>query len=275
MSQTSRLVELSVAVYRLLLAAYPPAFRNDYGEAMAQLFRDTAYDAYQRRGMLGLLSLYWRTLLDFTISVVRQQRETAAAAGESLSWHDLVQQWLTLGSVLLCVTVLSVRYAFHLILSRPTRTCVVASTMILLFWVWSFFGHFRFAIKPLPIMLSCHIRGGVLEFRHTYSTGEPDLFPERFWQDSKHRKMSGEDMGKLVRKRYWNNPKYRNNLPPMRPWEFGFSSGYWILVGFKPLQYSLLRIPVPALLVFVLLFYWGTRGRFRGNINSGAAMHPV
>ena len=39
---------LSIYLYRLMLAAYPIAFRQEYGEAMAQLFRDTARDAYQR-----------------------------------------------------------------------------------------------------------------------------------------------------------------------------------------------------------------------------------
>jgi hypothetical protein len=275
MSQTPRLVELSVSLYRLLLAAYPVGFRNEYGEAMAQLFGDTARDAYRRRGLLGLMAVWLRTLLDLTVSVVRQHRQATSYTGDSMSLHHLVQQWLTLGGALLTVTVLSVRYAFHVILNRPLRTCAVVSTIILFVWVWSFFGHLSFAIKPFPIMLHCHIYGGVLEFRHTYYTGEPDLFPERFWQDPKNRKMSGEDMGRLIFERYWKNPKYRNDLTPVRPWEFSFSSGYWILVGFKPLQYAVLRIPVPALLVFVLLFYWRTRGRLRGTTSSAAAMQSA
>lgn len=273
MRRTPRLVELSVWVYRLLLAAYPPAIRHEYSEAMAQLFRDCALDAYWRHGPLGLLAMWLRILFDFTRSVIREHRETAVGAGESMSLLFLVQQWLTLGGVLLCVMVESVRYTLHVILSRPGRTCAIASTIILLVWVWSFFAKIgSFAIKPLPISLHCQIAGGVMIFRHTYDVGEPDLFPERFGPDPKYRKMSGEDMAKLIQERYQQNPKYRIKLSPLRPWEFSYSSGYWVLVGFKPRQFSLLRVPVPALLVFVLLFYLGTRGRLRGNTNSTLAM---
>jgi hypothetical protein len=275
MPRTPRLIEWSVALYRLLLAAYPAAFRNEYGEAMAQVFHDMARDGYRRRGLFGLLAAWLRALLDFTVSVVRQHREATVPTGESVSLHNIVEQWLALGGVLLCVAVLTVRYTLHVILDRPLRTCAVASYMILLVWIWSFFGHFSFAIKPLPISLHCYIREGVLELRHTYYTGEPDPFPERFRRDWDRRKMADQDIGRLVWERYQKNPKYRNDLMPVRPWEFSFSPGHWILVGFKPLQYSLLRIPIPALLVFVFLFYWATRGRLRGNHSSGAAIQSA
>ena len=49
MNQTPRLVAFSLWLYRLLLAAYPTAFRQEYGEAMTQLFRDTVLDGYRRR----------------------------------------------------------------------------------------------------------------------------------------------------------------------------------------------------------------------------------
>jgi hypothetical protein len=252
MSPTPRLVELSIRFYRLLLAAYPAAFRREYGDAMMQLFRDTALDGYRRRGLRGLAVVWLRTLADFAVSVVRQHREATACAGESLSLHYLVQKWLTLGGVLLSVTVLSMRYTFHVILRRPLRTCAVASTIILLVWAWSLFEDFRsFAIKPGTVIAHLKIYHGVMEFEHFYDTGEPPLSRERFQQ----------------------NPKYRNPPTPAKPWEFSFSSGYWIYIGRKPYQYWLLRIPVPVLLVFVFLFYWGIRGR--GNTVSRPAMQSA
>jgi hypothetical protein len=92
MTPTPRPVEWSIALYRLLLAAYPAAFRREYGEAMSQLFRDTALDGYRQRGVWGLLAVWLRTLGDFTISVGRQHREEAARPHEFVSLRDLVQR---------------------------------------------------------------------------------------------------------------------------------------------------------------------------------------
>ena len=59
-------------IYGLLLRAYPAAFRGDYGNDMAQVFRD-CYLKEKRRGGLGRLTLFWfRTLLDFTKTVPRE-----------------------------------------------------------------------------------------------------------------------------------------------------------------------------------------------------------
>lgn len=258
MSRIPRLVTFSVSLYRLLLAAYPAAFRDEYGEAMVQLFRDTTLDAYRRRGLLGLSALWLRTLADFTSSVIRQHREQTSREGETLSLRHVAQQWLALGGGLVSATVMSMRYADQVILRRPLRTCVVASTIILLFWVWSIFtdlGHFNLDRKlPLPIFgLDLEIHNGVFEFRYIYYVDEPHISWERFREIA----------------------KYRNHLMPAKPWEFSLSTGYWIYSAGKPNQYSLLRIPVPTLLVWVLLFYWGARGRLRGKTNSSAAMQSA
>jgi hypothetical protein len=274
MSRIPRLVELSVSLYRLLLAAYPAAFRNEYSEAMSQLFRDTVLDGYRRRGLFGLMAVWLRTLRDFAVSVARQHREETAHAGESLSLHYLVQQWLTLGGVLLSVIVLSLRYALHVVLRRPSRTCAVASALILLVWAWSLFEDFGiFAIKPGTLLAHLKIYNGVMEFRHFYDAGEPDLFPERFRQKPAH-EIPFRAVMRQVEERFRQNPKYRNHLTSAKPWEFSFSSGYWILIGSKPYQYWLLRIPVPVLLVFVLLFYAGTR-RLRGISVSDPAVQSA
>jgi hypothetical protein len=248
MSSTPRFVELSLHLYRLLLAAYPAEFRQEYGEAMVQLFRDTALDGYRRRGVRGLLVVWLRTLADFTISVLRQHREEVTDAGESLSLHSLAQKWLALASVLLSTMLSTLRYALHLLLRRPLRTCAVASAMIFLLWGWSLFGHsglFNMNGLPLPVILDLQIHNGVFEFRHTYRS-DPPISQEFFRQ----------------------NPKYRNRLIPAKPWEFSFSSGYWIYSDSHPRQYSLIRIPVPILFVFVLVFYAATR-RIRLHYERG------
>jgi len=103
-------VAWSVWFYRLLLAAYPASFREEYGQAMVQVFRDTAREEYRRRGLRGLVMVWLRTLVDFSVSVVRQHREQAAAApasSESVLLRDLWQQWRQFATVAISATTFS------------------------------------------------------------------------------------------------------------------------------------------------------------------------
>lgn len=68
-------VALSVAVYRLLLAAYPKEFREEYSADMLQVFRDLSLRAHEQNGMVGLWAV---TLLDWIQSLFEEhlQKET-------------------------------------------------------------------------------------------------------------------------------------------------------------------------------------------------------
>ncbi len=71
-------VRFSVGVYRLLLAAYPKAFRDEYGPHMVQVFQDLSIRAYRQNGSDGILRLWAITLFDLLKSVVEEhlQKET-------------------------------------------------------------------------------------------------------------------------------------------------------------------------------------------------------
>jgi len=71
-------VALSNGLYRILLAAYPSQFRQEYGEHMQQVFRDLSLRAYQQNGPDGILRLWVITLFDLLKSVVEEhlQKET-------------------------------------------------------------------------------------------------------------------------------------------------------------------------------------------------------
>jgi hypothetical protein len=91
-----RFVAASVQAYRLLLWAYPAAFRRAYGADMAQLFRDCCRDAYRRRRLIGLGQLWLATLWDLGISLPREHlerlsrsRRRSACAGSSLAPQPL------------------------------------------------------------------------------------------------------------------------------------------------------------------------------------------
>jgi hypothetical protein len=72
------LSNISVWAYSILLLAYPPAFRWEYGEEMMQLFRDMLQDSIRRRGCLGILEVWFCVLPDWVITV-RQQRLMAGS----------------------------------------------------------------------------------------------------------------------------------------------------------------------------------------------------
>jgi hypothetical protein len=62
-------VDFSVTVYRLLLSAYPQAFRQEYGSQMLQVFRDLSIRAYRENGSDGIFRLWALTFLDLIKSV--------------------------------------------------------------------------------------------------------------------------------------------------------------------------------------------------------------
>src|ERR1019366_5810571 len=60
----NRALAVSKKVYGWLLRAYPPAHREEYGPAMAQLFRDQGRDAWNESQGWGVTKLWLRVLPD-------------------------------------------------------------------------------------------------------------------------------------------------------------------------------------------------------------------
>lgn len=69
--------DISVWFYSILLLAYPPIFRWEYGQEMTQLFRDMLQDSIRQRGCLGILEVWFWVMPDW-VTTVRQQRLLAA-----------------------------------------------------------------------------------------------------------------------------------------------------------------------------------------------------
>jgi len=63
----------SQKVYGWLLRAYPPAHREAYGPAMAQLFRDQCRDAWNESPHWGMPRLWLRTLPDLVSTSLRER----------------------------------------------------------------------------------------------------------------------------------------------------------------------------------------------------------
>jgi hypothetical protein len=58
----------SESLYRFVLFLYPTTHRNYYGEPMIQLFCDLCQDSYRRKGLIGILQLWFWVLQDVVIS---------------------------------------------------------------------------------------------------------------------------------------------------------------------------------------------------------------
>lgn len=74
-AQPTRLVGVSVIVYRALLLLYPTRFRRAYGEQMAQVFRASLRDEARRRGVAGVARLWQRTLGDLLLTALAERIE--------------------------------------------------------------------------------------------------------------------------------------------------------------------------------------------------------
>jgi hypothetical protein len=77
------LLSLSERVYRMLLIAYPAAYRREYGALMVQVFRDMCRDSY-RQGGAAAVALWWcSTLLDLVYTAFEQRRKVRFTVSKS------------------------------------------------------------------------------------------------------------------------------------------------------------------------------------------------
>jgi hypothetical protein len=72
MATSTRSIEFSVRIYKMLIKAYPASFRREYENEMALVFREHITDVMQKRGMLGLLTAWFRLLGDLACSAPKE-----------------------------------------------------------------------------------------------------------------------------------------------------------------------------------------------------------
>lgn len=261
-----RLVEYSVLPYRLLLAAYPLAFRHAYGEAMVQLFGDMAFNGYRRHGLLGLSAVWLRTLVDFTFSVIRQHRDKPVnASSESALFGEFLQQWRQFGSAALSAAVVSTWYSLHLL-----RLCFWVTLTVIAFGIWfaSFFDTFYLMRNAMWFRVA--IGGGLVEIRRSYDFGKP-ISDEQWLREARARLSEDQTLIDRLREYPW-------------PWEYSFISdipeGSVIRLGadrkpelIHPYKYWLLRFHFG---IFpLLLLGWTIHVYRRRKAGSAAAMQSA
>ena len=63
-------LSVSVRIYRALLVAYPKKFRDHYETQMVQFFRDSFQEAYQDKGMSGVIDMWLHTCTDLLVTAL-------------------------------------------------------------------------------------------------------------------------------------------------------------------------------------------------------------
>src|ERR1700682_755224 len=79
----SRLLRLSDAFYRVLLHAYPRAFRQEFGPQMAQTLRADCRRVQAERGPAGMLGLWVLVAGDLAASALEEQLSQEVAMSRS------------------------------------------------------------------------------------------------------------------------------------------------------------------------------------------------
>src|SRR4051812_17479605 len=104
-------VRLAVGVYAVLVRLYPPAFRQQYGPQLVQVFRTICQTAYRRGGRRGLLALWPSLLGDLVSTLVAEYaactREALTRGGTMNGWRGDVVVGLALGGLLAAFIVLT------------------------------------------------------------------------------------------------------------------------------------------------------------------------
>ena len=75
-SSIERTIELSAGIYGALLMLYPKEYREEYGPHMVQVFRDSCHYEVGRAGVLGLVALLARTVVDLLSTAVTERNKT-------------------------------------------------------------------------------------------------------------------------------------------------------------------------------------------------------
>ncbi|MCC6612560.1 MAG: hypothetical protein IT320_03720 [Anaerolineae bacterium] len=75
--ESTRLAMLSLTIYRVLLALYPAAHRDDYGALMAQAFGDQCR-ATAAQGNTAWVGLWWRTVNDLALTLAIEHLASAS-----------------------------------------------------------------------------------------------------------------------------------------------------------------------------------------------------
>jgi hypothetical protein len=123
-SPFARVLSASERLYQVLLLAYPPAYRREYGHLMAQAYRDLCRDTYRQKGMVGMVALWFRVLADLATSFIVQHLDALREGGLMMTRkeHALATAAATLPLGIWAVLgLVNPRFAGHMFVRSPAQ----------------------------------------------------------------------------------------------------------------------------------------------------------
>ncbi|MDQ2714247.1 MAG: hypothetical protein M3Z08_05005 [Chloroflexota bacterium] len=105
-----RAITFSAWLFALFLRAYPASFRQAYGSRMVRVFRDSCRDALQRRGLAGLIWLWWSTFSDLLFSACLERWQVLKKEARSMALNGRIQNfpprlWVALAATVMAFAV--------------------------------------------------------------------------------------------------------------------------------------------------------------------------
>ena len=117
----------SERIYRRLLRLYPPSFRNEFGQDMAELFRDALRAESRGRGLAGVVSLWRRTAWGLLTTALAARFEGEPCPKKSSQFSNprhrsdtMLNAWLQ-----------DLQFATRAIVRRPALAATVVLTLAL------------------------------------------------------------------------------------------------------------------------------------------------
>jgi hypothetical protein len=103
------IVAFSVRVYKMLLAAYPTRFQQEYGPHMVQVFRDCCLRTVRQGGRNGMARLWAVTLLDVVQSAVSEHARKEIEMKKEMKPEDVhMAGWaLMIGTTVFVIALLA------------------------------------------------------------------------------------------------------------------------------------------------------------------------
>lgn len=145
MGRPPRCLRVSTWAYRSLLAVYPESFRRRFGDEMAWVFDELAMDAWRRRGVVGLMITWCRTLGDLLRTAPREH--WSLFRGESAMKTAIA----AIFSVLLAVVIQYFVFIIVMMVGMPLLLALQQSDS----GIWQSSPAVRTAVMAIEMLLFC------------------------------------------------------------------------------------------------------------------------
>jgi hypothetical protein len=114
-------MNLSTRVYGLLLLAYPPEFRREFGSQMLQVFRDS----YRAEALNGSVPSFWlRTLIDLVSTAAKERIDNTGREGVFMNRRsDAV-------ALLGCAAIIVIAFLLHRYVTKNNTSIILIAYVL-------------------------------------------------------------------------------------------------------------------------------------------------